>query len=505
MAGERKEKPEDSGINPSLLAAGLVAVILLAAGAYYFGLFKAAEPAPVQMLPLNMPDAKLLLSSMQKEAALTQVHMKYTDVEDGSPTTYDVVKNGTDGWVREEGDYGSFEGYFGSDNRSYIICLNYKNSTKCAKTGTNSNAVRIANQLLTRLPDSRASSANRDFAGRLIAAGAMKFTGKLSNETAGAFSTQKLGYIMDYRNLTVQSLMSIGVQPSDPAIYSITNWSVTNWIDSKTGLLVRSSTAYFEGGAAHSFSRDVLVLETGGVTLPERPQTLVSSDAFVKFYQEAESNYQDKRNCLAQKGSEQANCLKSMAVENADGSLCQLISDEKSRGQCLLVVAQNTRNAALCQGAMSLSDDCYIAVVSQTGNAALCSQLKNTSLLESCYKAKVSGDFAAAAANAEQARLAAGTNCKNDSDCRVAGNANQYCVANAKTGPFANETAPQFACLAGVPCGCLEGYCQFRTLESQNYSQCIGEVEKNITSALVKSLMAQNENATANNSSGRSR
>jgi hypothetical protein len=254
MAEEKKVEEKKGDSQGTMIVAALAVVIVAAAAAYHFGFFSflahKEQPAPS---PLDMPDAKLLLSSMQNEASLSEVHMKYVDTEDGMPTAYEVRKNSTDGWVAEQGDYGSFEGYFGRDNSSYYVCLTYQNRTKCAKTGNSPEAIQIANRLRTRLPDRSASASNRAFAQKLIAIGAMKFSGEVKNATSGAFETQEVGYTLDYRNITVQNLLAVGVQPNDPAIYSISDWKVDSWIDVKTGLLVRSNTSYAQSGTRHSF------------------------------------------------------------------------------------------------------------------------------------------------------------------------------------------------------------------------------------------------------------
>jgi hypothetical protein len=246
-------------------------------------------------------------------------------------------------------------------------------------------------------------------------------------------------------------------------------------------------------------------IQTSGVVLPQVPTAIVSTSEFSKFYQNAENEYTQMSDCFTNNESDVASCLKGVASENGDFRACRLITEETQRGQCMLVVAQTTGDSAPCAQAGQLADDCYIAVVSQTGNGALCSNLQNSSLLQTCYKAKLAGDQAAAEKKAEMERIIAGENCAADSNCKVAGNENQYCVPVNSTRPLGNETSPEFACLQGVPCGCVSGYCGFKENESANYSTCVDNFENQQLQAYIKSLIPaaaanQSANASAANS-----
>ena len=513
MAENGKENTQTGKYDAKTVVLAVVVVVAVLAGAaYYAGLFKQTPVAPpgqpTQQAPnLNAQDVQLFLSYMRNEAAITEEYVKYTDVNDGAAISYEIAANQTNGWVEEFGGYGSLDGYFGADNSSYVICLNYENQTECAKTGTDPVLLSIATRLRSRLPDSRSTRANLQFSQKLVAAGAMKFPGAVENDSVGGFDTQKISYTLDYSNLTIQTLQSLGVPPNDPSIYSITGWTVYNWIDTKTGQLIRSANTYTQSGVQHAFSREVTAIQTSGVVLPPMPTTIVSTSAFSQFYQNAENEYNQMSNCFTNNESDVANCLKGVASENGDFRACRLITDETQRGQCMLVVAQTTGDAGPCIHAGRLADECYIAVVGQTGNGALCNNLQNSSLLQTCYKAKLVGDQAAAEKKAEMERIVAGENCASDSDCKVAGNENQYCMPANSTNPLGNETSPAFACLKGVPCGCMSGYCNFKKNESANYSTCIDAFENQQLQEYIKSMIPkapanQSANASAANSTG---
>ena len=503
---EKKEGQGKGYDQKTIAIASAIIIVLLAGAAYYAGAFTPSTP-PVQPAPpskngpdMNAPDVQLFLSYMRNEAALSQEYVNYTDSNDGAVLNYEIAANQTDGWVKETGGYGSFEGYFGADNSSYVICLNYENKLECTKTGADATLLGIASRLKSRLPDSSTSLANLQFSQKLIAAGAMKFPGTVENGSVNGFDTRKVSYTLDYSNLTVQTLQSLGIQPNDPSLFSITGWSVTNWIDSKTGQLVRSSNTYTQSGVQHAFGRNVVAIQTGGVTPPSAPATLVGSAEFAQFYQNAESEYSQMQDCFTNNESDVSSCLKGIASENGDFRICRLITDDTQRWQCMLVVAQTTADASLCPLSGALADDCYISVVSQTGNASLCAAIQNASLLQTCYKAKLAGDQIAAGKQAEVERLIAGENCAVDKDCGISGNQNQYCVPANSTKPLGNETSPEFACLQGVPCGCVGGYCGFKENESAGYAKCVDDAENQQIGAYIKSLAQASAAANRSNS-----
>ena len=485
----------------------VVAVVVLAGAAYYAGLFKLSPVVqPASQTPnLNASDVRLFLSAMQTEASLRQIHTLYTDTNDGASTVYEVAANQTDAWVKVGSDSGLIQGYFGADNSSYVVCLTFENKSECAKTGTDPNLAGIATNLKSILPDNQGLAASAQVDRALIAAGAMKFSGTVENDSINGFDTQKVSYVLDFSNLTVQELRGLGISPSDPAASSVTDRSI--WIDRQSGLLIKSVATYLSGGAAHSFERNVASIETSKAVVPEKPEGLVSASTFSQFYQNAVNEYTQMSDCFVNNKSDVASCLKGVASENGDFRVCRLISDETQRGQCMLVVAQTTADAGPCLLAGPLADDCYIAVVGQTGNGDLCNNIQNSSLLQTCYKAKLAGDQAAAEKKAEMEQIIAGENCVADSGCKVAGNQNQYCTPANNTKPLGNETSPEFACLQGVSCGCVSGYCKFKENESANYSTCVDNFENQQLQAYIKSLIPaaaanQSTNASAANSTG---
>jgi len=504
MVDEKMNDPKKNHLNFAVAALAVLLVLAIAGCA--------GSPAKVldaknasKISDAALHASKLLFSSMEKEAGVAEVHMKYADVEDGAATAYDIRNNQTDGWVLEQGDYGSLQGYFGQDNKSDVVCLTYMNQTKCAKTGTDENLLQVATRLKTRLPSPKTSLANLQFAEKLTAAGAAVFQDAVENVTLNGFETEKLAYTLDYRNLTVQQLISIGASPNDPSIYSISNWIVWNWIDRKSGLLVKSSTSYVQKGVPHSFSREFSVLATNSVVVPKSAESLVGATAFAKFYQDSEADYTAKMKCLASPKAERGACLKNIAVGNGDAGTCDLIENAKEHGLCMMVVAQTTKNAELCVKAGVYADDCYIAVVGETGDAELCKKLQNQSLLQNCYEAKLSGERIAAQQKEAADRIAAGRNCQNDSGCHIAGNMKQYCAPTTNNGPFANASDQAYAaCLKGVPCGCDDGYCAFRKQDNENYTKCISAIETKWTENFIKKLAGEAEarKAAANKTNG---
>ena len=489
---EKKEaktdsKPAKTNSSRSMLIAAAAVLVVLAAAFLYF-----APNAPEQLPPaqpqqnqLDTAAAKLLLASFGNGAQLTTYFLNYTTNENGAETMYEVSSDGTNSWARESADFGSREGFFGKNNLTDVICLKYGGRNVCAEVGNDSDMESIAVDLKTLLPNKETFTKQQENLRKHIAAGAIKFEGGIVSEKLKGFDTKKITYLLDYRQLTVQQLQAIGVQPNDPGLTSITDQKVSYWIDEKSGLIVKSAATWRQNLIPNSYQTAYDAVSTTP-QVPAKPDSALETRAFVKFYAESVQDYQAKTICLAQPQPERDLCFKSIAAQRNDWELCKKISDKKEYEACTIIVAQNTNNRVLCEKLELLSDDCYIAVASKTGNFELCRLLKNQSLGSACNEAASQGEKLEAEKLLATQKKFEMANCKAGSDCKIVGNADQYCVPKNTTGPFANETSPVFACLKGVPCACSDGYCGFA--KDDPYYACVSRVEDKMLRAYIDAL-----------------
>ncbi|MFA6328003.1 MAG: hypothetical protein WCY41_01010 [Candidatus Micrarchaeia archaeon] len=487
--------------NPAVIViAAVVIVAALAAIGYYGGFFGSAGTPPAgnstTTLPLATPEARLLLASFDKGAALTDYSLKYSANDNGAETNYSIIRNGSDSWVSVQGTFGKMYGFFGKDNTTDTVCLEYGGAAKCALTGNKSGMADIAASLKILRPTALAYLNQKDDTRKLIAAGAIKLDSGMQSEKVGAFDTKKIAYTLDYSNLTVQQMVSLGVSPSDESLLSVTDQKITFWIDDATGLMVKSHASYNTLGVPGSYDTEYSEISLSGSPMPAKP-SIVGSDAFVKFYSDSTTDYAERAACFAKNGSEQDTCLKSIAVNQGKWETCSLIRNQSEYESCSVIVAQETNNHVICSKLTTLADDCYIAIAGETGNFEMCRNVKNTSLSASCTEAATAGQKKQeeAAALAEKAYVA--PNCVNDSGCRLFGNANQYCAPKNSTAQFVNDTSPIYACLEGVPCGCQGGYCGFA--KNETYYACMDKVEDEELRAYINNLIPTNstiENVT---------
>lgn len=488
------EKKQAKTNNQSMLIAAAAVLIVLAAAFFYFSP-KAETPAPVQPAQnqLETASAKLLLASFEKGAAMRQYLLNYTTNENGAETRYEVSSDGTNSWVRESADFGSREGFYGADNRTDVLCLRYGGRQVCAQTGNDSDMASIAVDLKTLLPNKETFLKQQENLRKHIAAGAIKFVGEPVGEKLGQFDTKKITYTLDYRALTVQQLMAIGVQPNDPGITSITEQKITYWVDEKSGLIIKSDAIWRQNLIPNNYQTAYATVSEKP-QVPAKPDSILETRAFVRFYAESVQDYQAKLICLSQPQPERDLCFKSVAAQRNDWELCKKINDKKEYETCTVIVAQNTNNDVLCGKLEMFPDDCYIAVASKTGNFELCKLLKNQSFGENCTQAAAEGKRAEEEKELLAKKKFENANCKVDTDCKTAGNLNQYCVPKNTTGTFANETSPTLACLKGVPCLCNEGYCGFA--KDDPYYACVSRIEDKALREYIDAL----DNST--NSSG---
>ncbi|MCX6771005.1 MAG: hypothetical protein NTX79_03035 [Candidatus Micrarchaeota archaeon] len=482
------------GTGPKMLVfAAVVIVAVLAAAGYYGGFFGGAAPPAAQpnpAVPLATQEARLLLASYDRGAALTVYSMDYFENDNGIKTNYSIAYNGSEGYVSVQDDASGISGFFGANGSNDIVCLEYGGVEKCAMAGTNVKMRGIAENLRTNLQNRTVYLNLKDEIRALISAGAIQLAPGIVEERSGQFSAQKITYTIDYRNLTIQQMISLGLPPSDSTLRIVRQ--ITYWIDRKTGLIVKSRMAELNG--VGFYEKDIEGLAVGNVELPAKNMTRIGSDSFLSFYTQSQQDYIQNAECQAMNGTEKETCFQSIAVNGGGWEACKRIGTLSGYEKCSVIIAQTTHNPAICRNLSLLADDCYIAVAGETGDFELCKSVKNTGLSSNCIEAATAGQKKQEAAAALAAKAYAGRNCANDGDCKVFGNAFQYCAPKNSTAQFANDTDPLYACLEGVPCGCSENYCGFA--KNETYYSCMNGVEDSALRAYIGSLIP--DNSTAN-------
>jgi hypothetical protein len=479
---------------------GIAAVVLVVSLAVvgYFGGFFNPHPSPpsngTAVPPLASPEARLLLASFDSGAALSDYTLKYSADDNGAKSSYVLIKNGSDSYVGVQGAFGSMEGFFGKDNATDIACLTYGGVQKCAMAGNDTKMAEVAASLRILLPTRTAYLNQKDDTRKLISTGAITLVGGMVGEKVGEYDAQKISYTLDYSNLTVQQMVSLGVSPSDESLLAITDQKVSFWMDEKTGLMVKSHATYNNRGTPGFYDTQYSEISTAPPKMPDRPGTLVSTEAFVDFYAKSTSDYAVRAACFAKTGNEREMCIKNIAVGKGSWEDCKLIEDRGTYESCSLIVAQETHNHVICSELPTLSDECYIAVVGETANLDLCKGLRNQSLSSVCAKAAAAGKKRLEEAEAAAEKLRAARNCVDAAGCGVFGNAGQHCAPVNTSGGFANETSPLFACLEGVPCSCIEGHCGFA--KNETYYACMSKVEEGMMEEYIRGLIPDNATIT---------
>lgn len=492
-----KEK-KASGFDSKMLVLVAAVVVLIIAGVMYFGQGGKESQPPVEQpktAPLETPVAKLLLSAFDAGARMQDFELAYAVNENGVESEYQLRSAGGNSYVNISGNFGNLRGYFGGENASDVLCLTYAGENRCALVQNNSDASQIAASLKIQLPDAKTFLAQKSQVAKLINVGAIKLDAEIVDARVGAFDTRKISYSLDYRKLTVEQLLAVGISPDDPSLASITEQRVSYWIDKKTGMIVKSMATYKENLFPNAYGTEYLGLVVGAANVPAAPMGVVETASFVSFYKRAETDFQAKQSCLNLAAPEQAPCLKNLASQKLDWEVCKLIKDSREYEACTLIVAQGTNNHVLCEKLDLYADDCYISVAGQTGNFELCKNLKNASLLSSCTASATEGNRRVSSEQETLRKMLDYRDCGVDSDCRTFGNANQYCAPKNSTKQFANGSSGVLACFASLPCGCNDGYCSFK--KNETYYQCVNKAEEAELEQYIKEL-ADKKNTTVN-------
>lgn len=465
-----------------IIGGALVVVAIAIAAFVFFGQGGPSPKPPAQNATygLNSTEAQLILASYEKAAGIGDYDVSFTQIQDGLPTNISEIRKGERAWIQLTDVFATREGFLGAGNATNaptdIVCLSYLDNTRCAKV-QNNGTIKVVNSLKAwELGNKETNLAQKDGMAKLIEAGAVKITGPAVDEKVGGFDTKKIQYAFNLQQLTVKELVALGISPDDPSI--LMSSTVTYWIDTATGFAVRTTAVRMQKGAVVGENKmEYAKLLLSAEKLPDAELDLVDAGTFLKFYANSQDDFLSRETCKAQPTQADVDaCYKSMGVQKNDVTLCKRISGKAEAENCIAIVAQNTKNGALCAGLENLADDCYISVAGENGNQSLCNNVKNSSLVEKCQLAAAQGKQKAEAAADEMVRAASRRNCAVDSDCKVF--AGVACAPKNATNAFSNASNPYIGCFQGVPCGCSSGFCAFS--KNETYYQCVGGVEEQL-------------------------
>jgi hypothetical protein len=273
---------------------------------------------------------------------------------------------------------------------------------------------------------------------------------------------------------------------------------VAFWIDDQTGLIVKSHATVGSGASGSYYEALYLGVKTSGVEVPEREAGIVSAPSFLAYHQEFTDEHAARGQCGSQAEGDRDLCYKNLATSKRNAGTCGLIGSGTQRENCVMIVAQMTKDAALCAGLSLFADDCYITVAGETGDAELCKLVKDPSLLGNCASAVSEGQRKADEARALAERIDSMRNCAANDGCKAAGKYNEMCNPKNQTPPASGSYSPSMDCFANVTCGCNDGFCGFG--KDDAFYKCVADADELVLQEYIKQLMAE-ANST-NNSSG---
>ncbi|MFA6489707.1 MAG: hypothetical protein WCT52_03410 [Candidatus Micrarchaeia archaeon] len=483
------------------LVAGALAIIVIAAAIYaFYGAGIWGNP-PVPLVKnttygLNSTEAQLFLASFNKTAAITDYNVTFSQLRNGLPYEISEIRKGDRLWIRLEDVFAPREGFFTGENDSNhtdVVCLTYGNATRCAKL-LNNGTIKVATDIKSvKLGDRQMNLEQGEGMRKLIGIGAVRITGPAVDEKVGNFDTKKISYTFDLQHLSVKELVDLGLSPTDQGV--LVTAKVTYWIDTVTGMMVKSdSTQMLNGSVVGAYSTEYSALSLVAGEPPLPPAEVGDSSSFVKFYSDSQDDFLTKETCKAQPTQADVDaCYKAMGVEKSDWELCKRISDKVGYVSCTMIVAQNTKNHALCEHLNESADDCYIAIVGENGNAELCKKLTNESLSGQCALAAAEGKKKVEDAERKANELSARKNCVTDSNCSVFAGA--VCAPKNSTPQFTNESNPYLACFSNLPCGCSNGFCAYQ--KNETYYKCVSDIDEAFLNEYINKKV---EEANATNS-----
>jgi hypothetical protein len=454
---EKNSKNKEGGQkNFFLIVFGFVLVMLIVFGFFY--LSSTQNNAPLED-PKQKEIAAKLLSAYETGANIEKYYIEYTDYDLTSKekSEYKVIDDGKNKLSSKTTNEITLEGYF--NNTTEIVCLKTYKGEKCAKTSKNDTSLQEAGwiypQLVSLFIKKGAYDSVKKELELLVKYKAIVFESILE-EKVGSYETYKIIYNISYQNLTVPQLKSLGIEPR--LIYEAPR-TVVVWMDKKTNHIVKSKT--IENGK-EIYLREFSKIQFENISAPLFNKTLSSSEEFLEFYRETKEENLEFQKCITDKGIDKS-CLYTVAKNYQDYLLCGKLEKPEDKENCIYIVAYSSKNKTLCEK------------LNET-NRKLCEQNIGEKIEPQIIK-----------------------NCEVDSDCKIFGGSNQYCLPKNTTDLFANETSPFESCFKLVECGCVQGKCTFK--KNNEYYTCYSKIEDEHFKGYINELVKNNTQATTLNES----
>ncbi len=483
--------------NFMFVALSILAVVLVALGIFYFaGAAKGGAPTGGAVTPVSnqtqqaSAEQTLFFDAIRVPANYQEYSYSYT--EKASSGYYDDVllvnKPGLS-YAKKE-DAIVTRQIFIVDNTT-TLCMGNINREVCSTPPNNSTLGQYAYKLSALLFNPKAVEANYQMNQKLIAFGALKMNPGIQEKEYDGRKCSQISYVIDYTKLTIEQLISLGMDTSSAELLISKQYNFTLCIDPQTKDVVYKRLDYMDLGKPAYTEYYTLQSEWGTSTPVSMPSEIVNDTEMLMFYEAVKMSEQNFVACLSDNDTD--SCLRAEAISSRNEKICEYINGTDMKDSCYVNIGLANKDTSIClEVTPAYTDDCYMEFAWKYLNTSYCDMMSAPEKKSNCTalvgeqiqsNEEWKSNETTAQQNQTSAKPPAGNvsatgECTKDSDCVKAGCSSEICVPSSQAGTITPCIyRSDYDCLPLSSCGCANGKCGWA--QNPEYLNCLASKKSN--------------------------
>ncbi|MBM3229130.1 hypothetical protein FJZ26_01755, partial [Candidatus Parvarchaeota archaeon] len=339
---------------------GNMGIIILAAVFASFLMFGCTQSGPEQKAnqtaALDTAQAKLVLGSFEKAAALDDYTLEYVEDAQGkvSEVTLRVKGSERQATIKSALDEKNF--YFGYGRM--IGCVRIKDGEQtCAQVAEGSRAIDAAKAADRIFFSEKQASDDYNLNKFLIGKGAINFTGAIVPSRQAGADCSAVEYTTNYKILSINDLAYIGFAADNPTVSVFSGYRTKVCIGAQDGVPLLLNLTYNYKDVPQYYSRVALKFEKNTGRAVVTPQNLANQTEFEKKYAEAQALLDSYGKCKKlENATERDSCYAAAAFESYAPSICEKVEGVIKHDQCLIALVGHANQPGLCAKTTVLKD-----------------------------------------------------------------------------------------------------------------------------------------------------
>ncbi len=469
-------------------AASILAVVLVALGILYMGgMFGGTHGGQgEENHTAELASEELFFEAILHPSAYDEYEYAYDEASSSgySNSVFMSSKPGSS-YVRKEDAIFSREIFLASGSQT--LCLGNVNRELCSVIPTNSTFNPYAYTLFSLLFTPESIQANYHMNKKFIEFGALKMSPEMVEKEYLGKKCSEISYTVDYSKMTVEQMMSLGIDASSAEVLVSKQYNFTVCVDPQTKELIHKKMIYSNLGEPMYTEYFITTAKWGTSSVPAAPTELVGESDLQMFLSAAKISQQKFLECLL--GNNSDSCLRAEAISSSNHKICPYINGTDMRDSCYVNIGLGKKDPSFCkQISPGFEDDCYLEFAWRFMNLSYCGMMENSTKKEECLSVvgeEISDWEGGGAAPSNETGVApepetpvSPGECESASDCVRAGCSSQLCVPLASAGMVTTcEYKSEYDCLPLSSCGCVEGKCGWA--QTPDYLNCLDSKKSN--------------------------